>query len=252
MWHPFDMMQADLAMDTSLRAVAIPPRARLVYGERVIHAFPVKPQGGAWQPKVDRLPGITLTRQVAARGSWELDVEQRWPDSTDHALQAKITCGDDAWRSPLSWRLTQTLASKSGNYEVPPLSEAGRWRQGGVEREIASAVAKRTVQARADALTCAYSLLANFPAEAIAARDQAFDAGATLLLEGFVMTAGARFGVAAEAPRQCALAAGLRNYVLVHGSGFPLEYWVNEHGAVLYVCQGSCRALVLEKMEVLS
>jgi len=47
------------------------------------------------------------------------------------------------------------------------------------------------------------------------------------------------------------LAEGLTCYRLTPKRGFPLEFWVNEKGVVVYLIEAATRAWVLQSMEAL-
>lgn len=253
MWHPFDIMPPEyLGVADAVRAAAAPaPACRLVYGDRILARFPTKDKIGVdkqWRPAIDDLPGLTLTRRAPAAGRWELDVEQRWQfASTDHVLSGKVTASTADWRMPLSWTFRQTITPSKDAAPLTPLEEAGTWEAGQVRRTCKAGRGSESSTRAAPTLTSVYSLLANFPIEL--AKSGSETQG--LLGEGFTFSPSAKIGPGHPAPRGLAVAGNLQNYLLAFPGGLPLEFWVNEAGLVVYLCQGPMRVLVLEKVEAL-
>ena len=99
----------------------------------------------------------------------------------------------------------------------------------------------------APTLTSIYTLVANFPT-GMAARGGQVEG---LLSEGYTFSSPAKIGPGHPAARTLPLAGKLQNYLLTFPGGLPFEFWVNEAGLVVFLCQGPMRVLVLEKVEAM-
>jgi hypothetical protein len=252
MWHPFHIMPPEnLVVADALRSATAAPSCRLVYGERILARFPTKDKIGTdkqWRPAIDQLPGVTLTRRAPAGDRWELDVEQRWQfASTDHLLTATVTAASSDWRTPLRWTLRQALTPNKGAPPLTPLEEAGAWENGQVRRTCKVGRGSESGSHAAPSLTSIYTLMANFPTE-MAARGGQIEG---LLGEGFTFSPSAKLGPGHPAPRALPVAGKLQNYLLTFPGGLPFEFWVNDAGLVVFLCQGPMRVLVLEKVEAM-
>ena len=253
MWHPFGIMPPEnLTVADALRSAKPPTSCRLVYGERILARFPTKDKIGTekqWRPAIDQLPGVTLTRHAPAGGPWPLDVEQRWQfASTDHVLTGRVTAAAAQWRTPLSWTFRQTITPHKDAAPLTPLEESGTWGAGQVRRTCKAGRGSESSTHPAATLTSVYTLLANFPIELGESGGEVQG----LLGEGFTFSPSAKIAPGHPAPSALPAAGKLQNYLLTFPGGLPFEFWVNEGGLVVYLCQGPMRVLVLEKVEALA
>jgi hypothetical protein len=223
-----------------------------VYGERILARFPTKDKIGTdrqWRPAIDQLPGLTLTRHAPTGDRWKLEVEQRWQfASADHLLRAALTADASGWRTPLSWTFHQAITPTKDAAPLTPLEEAGTWARGEVLRTCKAGRGTQSARVAAPTLTSIYTLLANFP-PAMAARGGEVSG---LLAEAFTFSPSATLAPGHAAQRALAMAGKLQNYRLTFPGGLPFEFWVNESGLVVFLCQGPMRVLVLEKVEALA
>ncbi|MEZ6192111.1 MAG: hypothetical protein R3C45_12605 [Phycisphaerales bacterium] len=110
MWHAFDIIADELAVDPAVRGLAAGPGHRLVYSERVVRWFSDKTGQGQWPAVVDRQPGITLERpgKATENTAWELIVQHTRPDRAGHDAT-----DDDLWIQSLSaalkWNATESV-----------------------------------------------------------------------------------------------------------------------------------------------
>lgn len=256
MWHAFDIIADDLTVAPELHGMQAEADTRLVYGERVVRWFSDKSGKGQWPAVVDHKPGIVIERYgaIPVGGSdWMLRVEHIRSQAVPVTMRMTMTCAPNAWRSPREWELKETLGDQGKPSPLQETSETGLWESGRVTRTI-RAGAKRIDQAfNTTQPACLYPILADFPVEEIEAgvlKDQACDA---LFTEGMQHVGGG--SIVVGAPGDTAthqFASGLRCFRLVPAMGFPLEFWVNTHGVVIYLIEGATRAWVLQSVEVMS
>lgn len=246
MWHPFDIMPGELALDSALRSASAPSRARLVFGERITRWFKDKSESAKqWPPTVDRKEGLSLSRRPGSTdGSWDLGVRQVWQLTNVHTLEGTMSCATVGWRSPHQWNFRQTFLSDRGAEVLPPLTEAGTWKAGLLTRTTTGKDRALTASGETSRLAAQYGLMADFPlAEAL----QLEPAG--LLQEGLTFSPGASLRRCPDDLQKHPLAAGLTGFVLDTPQGYPADFWVNPAGLVVYVCFGPNRALVLDRLE---
>lgn len=98
------------------------------------------------------------------------------------------------------------------------------------------------------AVTSFYALLADFPTDAAKTNGTSV----AMLGEGFQFIPTASLSNGHDVARGLAPARGLRNVLLRHAGGLPLEFWLSAAGVVVYVCQGPTRLLALQSVEALA
>lgn len=253
MWHAFDIIAEDLTVAPDLRVTRA--SNRLVYGERVVRWFSDKSGKGQWPAVVDHKPGMVIeklgTTQVGG-SDWKLRVEHIRSQTVPVTMRLNLTCAGNAWRSPRAWELKETLGEQGNTSPLQETSETGRWESGRVTRTIRAGTKHIDKVFNATHPACLYPILADFPVKEIETgvlKDQGSDA---LFTEGMLYVESGSF--MAGAPGDTAhhiLAAGLRCYRLIPSMGFPLEFWINTHGVVIYLLEGATRAWVLESMEAM-
>lgn len=247
MWHPFDLMPADLAVPDNLKTTAQKGAVRRVYSQRVTRWYSDKSSRDTqWPPTVDKRPGITLTIRPGS-DRIELRIEQQWLVNTDHALSGTITCLNNPWRSPEQWQLKQTFTTKRGNTFLPSIEESGQWQNGKIQTLTQLGKKELRNSLNAADLTSFYTLLADFPAPESLPKDQA-----VYQTEALSFIPSARIEEAPALYRNHPLAKGLRGFTVKTASDIPADYWLNENGVVIYVCWGPNRAFVLETSEELA
>jgi hypothetical protein len=247
MWHPFDIMPQDLAVDDALKTAAPGDHCRLVYGERVVRWFKDKSSADSqWPPTVDKKPGLVLTRRPGSDGTWDLDLQQTWVLTNTQTMSGKMTCRRIGWRSPLSWEFQQSFQTSKGKEFLPGLTERGSWRDGELLRVTSGASGEVEKTDRAAELAATYALLADFPKEGEATGDTG------LLQENLGYSPRAGFVPCSKALQENPLARGLRGSVLKNEGGYPADFWTNPAGVVIYACYGPNRVFVLEKAEAVS
>jgi hypothetical protein len=256
MWHAFDIIAEELAIPDELRAAQPGAGRRLVYGERVVRWFTDKSGEGQWPAVVDRQPGIVVQRPGVATGAgsdWTLDAEHTRMQGTSVTLRIQAVCAADPWRSLRQWDAGETL----GNAQLPsPLgatTERARGVDGKLTRQV-SGDAGRSFEQVFPAVrpACLYALLADFPMDELESGRMDDEICDALFTEGMLhmgaasFTRGAPGGAAGHA-----LAEGLRCYTLSPQRGFPLQFWVNRHGLVVYLIEAATRAWTIEHVEAL-
>lgn len=251
MWHAFDLFPEELGVAPELRVGALPSRARLAYTEKVVRWFKPKPGHTYKQPVLDLGPGWEIEREAVANGRREIRCRYERTHSTNHALAGRLVCASDAWRSPLEWEFTQEFPRESASSLLPALTERGSWRNGAITRraEAGSGSRPMTRTIPASRVLCVQAWLADFPTDLAFAP---WSDDAVVMEDATLFTHGVAIEPIAERVRAHALGAGLRGFSVRYGGGLPLEFWVNEHGVVIYLCAGPTRVLVLEKVEALA
>lgn len=255
MWHAFDIIAEALAVEPALRARRAGAGHRLIYSERVVRWFSDKTGTGQWPAVVDHQPGIKLerTRPAADNVAWELGVEHTRVQTAPVTMQLAMTCESNPWRSPIHWTATESIGDIKRTRSLKNTTEQGRAENGRITRSIGAGA--KHIKETYDAVHASslYGLMADFPvddADAGRLNDQPCEA---LFAEGMLFMGGG--AMAAGAPGnadQHELAMGLRCYRLTPAMGFPLEFWVNDKGVVVYLIEAATRAWVLEQVEVLS
>lgn len=256
MWHAFDIIATELKPDPELREAKAPGACRLVYGERVVRWFADKSGKGQWPAVVDHQPGIVLERSASSKANpaeWGLKVEHTRPQTVPAALHFTMTCASNAWRSPISWIGSQTLGGPKRPSPLGEISEHGRWDGRKATRTTQAGLKSIHNEHNTTLPTSVYSLLANFPAaEAKAGLLNEHNCDA-VFTEGMQFMGDATMSIGAPGNAgEHVLADGLRCYVVTPSLGFPLEFWVNEYGVVIYLIETATRAWVLERVEVLT
>lgn len=245
MWHPFDIMPGELALEPALRTASAPPRVRLVFGERITRWFKDKSEAAKqWPPTVDRKEGLTLSRRPGEAESWDLGVRQVWQLTNVHTLEGTMSCAAAGWRTPRRWSFRQTFLTDRGTEVLPSLTEEGAWKDGVLTRTTTGKSGSLAASDAAPRLAAAYGLMADFPlAEALKLEP------AGLLQEGLAFSPDASLRRCSDALQKNPLANGLTGFVLHTSQGYPSDFWVNPSGLVVYVCFGPNRAFVLDRME---
>jgi hypothetical protein len=235
MWHPFDLMPASLA--GALRDAAVTGPARLSYTERTIARFSDKSLKDAqWPPTVESGPGITIERRDRI-----YSITHTSAHSFIHQLKGKLKTTPSG--QVLSWRFESTFASKADARTImPPIVNTGSWQDGLLAHEITSATATSARQERAAYLISTYSLLADFP--------PALPAATHLLGDGLTLQS-VLPSTPAEHASSLPAAKGLTLHPLSHTGGFPIEFWLNPAGIVVFATFGPTRALILEDTQAL-
>jgi hypothetical protein len=255
MWHAFDIISEGLTVAPELLDVHAGAGTRLVYGERVVRWFSDKSGKGQWPAVVDHKPGIVIERHstTAVDGAdWKLRVEHIRAQTVPVTMRMNMTCAPDMWRSPREWDLKESLGDQDKPSALQATSETGRWQAGRVTRTIRAGTKRIDNVYNATHPACLYPMLADFPVKEIDAgefQDQPCDA---LFTEGMQQFGGG--SMVDGAPGDTAhhkRAAGLRCFRLVPAGGFPLEFWVNTHGVVIYLIEGATRAWVLQSVEAM-
>lgn len=255
MWHAFDIIAEELAVTPALRGTGSGIDHRLVYGERVVRWFSDKTGKGQWPAVVDRQPGIVLERPGNATddAAWELSVEHTRVQTAPVTMRLVMTCEPNPWRSPKQWTATESIGDIKRTRPLKSTTEQGRVENGRITRTIRAG--SNQIDERFDAVHAAslYALLADFPADDIDAGRFSDRPCEALFAEGMLFVgSGTMIAGAPGNADQNALAKGLRCYRLTPTMGFPLEFWVNDKGVVVYLIEAATRAWMLEQVEVLS
>lgn len=255
MWHAFDIIADELAVNPAVRGLGAGPGHRLIYSERVVRWFSDKTGQGQWPAVVDRQPGITLERpkKAAANTAWELIVQHTRVQTAPVTMQLTMTCESNLWRSPSKWNATESIGDIKRTRPLGATTERGRVENGHISRTISAGSKHIDETYEAAHAASLYVLLANFPAGDVDAgrfNDQPCQA---LFAEGMQFVGGGTLAVGAPGNAdKHELAKGLRCFRLTPAMGFPLEFWVNDNGVVVYLLEAATRAWVLEGVEVMS
>lgn len=248
MWHPFDIMPDALAVSPEIRNARPSDTCVFTYGEKVMTYF--KDKSGKteqWPPMLDDQPGLRIARKKK-RNALELEITQTWKLDYVRELKGTMVCRPDGWRSPLEWNFTRTFTpSASRSPAFAPVKISGRWENGGLSQTTAGDASRDSRAQRAADLACTYSLLADAPF-----KETGLSAGPALLTDDLIFSPAAAVHQCSATLHQRPPAAGLTGYMVLSGVDQPVEYWVNEHGAVIYVCSGTTRVLILKNVETLS
>ncbi len=244
MWHPFDIMPDALTVAPEIRNAKPSDSCVFTFGEKVMTYF--KDKSGKteqWPPMLDAQPGLRIARKKKS-SSLELEITQTWKLDYIRELKGTMSCKPDGWRSPLEWNFTRTFtAAVSRPSNFAPVKISGRWENGKMIQTFAGEAAQDRRAEQVDVLACTYSLLADFPG---------LSGSMALLNDGLIFAPSAAVHKCTAALHQRPPAAGLTGYMILSGVDQPVEYWVNEHGAVIYVCSGTTRVLILKNVETLS
>jgi hypothetical protein len=247
MWHPFQIMPGEIAVSEPLKTAAKPSaHCRLTYGERVIRWFLRETdQEGHLLPNVDERTGLVIEKRTVDH-FLELQVRHQKDLGVPHILEGTMQARRNDWRSPLSWDFEQKFIGARG---IRNFRETGHWNSGQA-RLVSGRGQQEIVRTEAvDSLTCLYTLLADFPTH-VEPYPRSYE---TSVLEDLsIINRGALLHAPPPRVREHPMARGLRGYVVDYPANFPIEFWVNEHGAVIYVCFGPNRALFLQSIEELS
>lgn len=235
MWHPFDLMPTSLA--SALRDAAVTGPARLTYTERTIARFSDKsPKDAQWPPIVEPGPGITIERR---------DHTYSVTHATTHTFhhQSKGELKTAPTGQVLSWRFESTFLAKADSRTImPPILNVGTWHDGLLTNDLTSATSIATQQHKTPSLISTYSLLADFPPALPTATHLLGDA---LTLQSITPPAPGQHTSSLPA------AKGLTLHTLSHTGGFPIEFWLNPAGIVVFATFGPTRVLMLENMQAL-
>lgn len=239
MWHPFDLMPASLAK--ALRDTAVTGPTRFTYTEHHIARFSDKTLKDAqWPPTVEPGPGITIERRDNTYA-----ITHTSTHSFVHQLKGELKTSPSC--QVLSWRFENTFLTKAEAHTImPPIINAGTWRDGLLTTNITSATAICSRQDKTPSLISTYALLADFPAALPSALTTATHLLGTSLTLQSILPA-----VPAEQSSSLPTAQGLALHTLAHTGGFPIEFWVNPAGIVIFATFGPTRALVLENAQAL-
>ena len=248
MWHAFTTIPSALSVAAELRSAAPPLRGRLSYSEQVVRWFKEKEGETYKQPIMDPGPGWQLDLDAPADGRRRLRFRLERTHDARYAMEGTMTHATTGWRSPLLWQFKQSFLGAPSPL-LPDLRETGRWEHGTVHRHARAGDGTMATTVPAPALLFPLTWLAQFP----------FDLGLrawsdeVVVMEDLTLfTRGVALEPAGAAPTALPLAAGLRGVVLRFGGGLPYEFWVNEHGLVVYLCAGPTRVFVLNHLENLS
>lgn len=256
MWHAFDIIADELAASDELRAAQPGTGCKLVYGERVVRWFKDKTGQGQWPAVVDHRPGIVVQRSSTstnAEGDWRLDAEHTRVQGTSVTLRMQAVCAADPWRSLRQWDAGETFGDAQLSSPLRATTERARRVDGQLKRQVTGDAGRSFEQTYQTARpACLYALLADFPMQELESGrldDETCDA---LFTEGMLHMGAASFtrGAPGGAARH-ALAEGLRCYSLSPQRGFPLQFWVNRHGLVVYLLEAATRAWTIEHVEAL-
>ena len=255
MWHAFDIIADELAVNPAVRGLGAGPGHRLIYSERVVRWFSDKTGQGQWPAVVDRQPGITLERPrpVADNAAWQLGVEHTRVQTAPVTMQLTMTCESNPWRSPKQWSATESIGDIKRTRPLKATTEAGRVENGRIIRTISAGSKHIDETYDAARATSLYALLADFPAQEVDAGRFSDQPCQALFTEGMQFVGGGT--LAAGVPGNAGtheLAKSLRCYQLTPAMGFPLEFWVNDKGVVVYLIEAATRAWMLQGVEMVS
>lgn len=247
MWHPFQIMPGEIAVEDSLIATAKPSaHCRMTYRERVIRWFLRETnEEGHWLPNVDERTGMVIEKRNVSGDSFELRVLHQKDLGVRHVLSGTMLARRNDWRSPVEWVFEQHFQGGRG---IRNFYESGEWRSG-----TAKLVSRRKEEfvrtEKVESLTCLYTLLADFPGH-LEAYPKSSE---TSVLEDLsVIHRGAKLRPISTLVATHPMARRLSGYALDYKASLPVEFWVNALGAVIYVCVGPNRTLFLESLEDLS
>lgn len=248
MWHPFQIMPGEIAADEALISAAKPfSHCRFTYRERIIRWFLRETnEVGHLLPNVDERTGMIIEKRTTNDEFLDLQVRHQKDLGVRHILKGTMRAQRNDWRSPVAWDFEQIF---QGSPEIQNFREAGDW-QPGQANLVTSRDRQEIVRTEEVAsLTCLYSLLADFPAHM-----KVFpESSETSVLENLsVINRGATLRAVPLQMTEHPMARGLRGCALDYKANLPVEFWVNQHGIVIYVCVGPNRALFLESIEDLS
>jgi hypothetical protein len=247
MWHPFHIMPSHFTVDERLIHEARPSsNCRMSYGERVIRWFlRVTDDDGNYLPNVDQRTGMVIERRASGDDWLELKIRHQKDLGVRHVLDGVMRVRRNDWRSPVSLDFEQQFQGSRG---IRNFRESGEWKEG-----LATLISRRKEafvrSERADSLTSLYTLLADFPTH-LEVHPKSSET--SVLEDVSVINPRAKLIPIPRAVTEHPMARGLRGYALDYPANLPVEFWVNQHGAVIYVCVGPNRALFLQSMEDIS
>lgn len=254
MWHPFFQIPDGKEVSPELRTAAIPARARITYGERVIRWFRLirgtSERTPILNPGLDETrAGIVIETGEPSAGRREVKIRLERIHDSPHVVDGTLTCDTAGLRSPRSWQVRQSFVREAASPLLPDILEAGSFADGTVKRAISAGQRTMEISMEAQSLLAPYVWLAGFPLDLTPAD---WTDSTVVIEEMSVFSRGAAIGRVTPAVAAHPLAAGLLGVVLRHGGGMPLEFWVNERGLVVYLCASPTRMFVLERVEALS
>lgn len=251
MWHAFHLFPEELTVAANLRSAKLPAAVRLTYAEKVVRWFKPKEGFKYKQPVLDHGPGLVIERDAVSGDRREVRCRYERSHSATQVIAGGLLCANDAWRSPQEWAFTQAFPGASSSPLLPALTERGTRRGTEIALETSVESRGRTVSRMVSAprLLCVHAWLADFPGDLALAP---WSDGIVVMEDATLFTRGAAIESVGANVRQHALAAGLRGFSVRYSGGLPLEFWVNKHGVVIYLCAGPTRVLVLEMVEEIS
>ena len=253
LWHAFDIIADALEISPALRTAKREGASKVSYSEHVVRWFSDKSGKGQWPAVVDDRPGMTIQRGNPAPGKAgrTIKVVHTRHQTIPVSIHLDMTCGANPWRSPLQWKATETLGSPRMPSELRDTVEHGKLQNAQLTRRIQGAPGRAIEHTYAVSHPgCIYSLLADFPAEELKADELQKHKCDAFFTEGMLHAGEAAFvnGSTGNADEH-KLAKGLACYRLLPTMGFPLEFWVNQSGVVVYVFEAATRAWALESVE---
>ncbi|TWU21798.1 hypothetical protein [Bythopirellula polymerisocia] len=243
MWHPFDLITEELELALELRTAQPAVNRSLWFEERALTYFHDKSsKTEQWPVNMDELPGLKITRRVNAET--ELEINHTWKLDYVRNLSGNMKCSG-TWHSPHYWsfrRIFKPMFSRAARFD--PVEVEGRWQGGKLEQTYTGSAHQQVQTETAERLLSIYALMAGFPLEA-------GEPGSPtkLLGEDLVVTGSARMLRSTEALQHHHLAKSLTGFLLDAQGNFPTEFWVNEHGLVVYVFNGVSKAFILTRVE---
>ncbi|MEQ9461290.1 MAG: hypothetical protein RIG82_10095 [Phycisphaeraceae bacterium] len=250
MWHAFDILADHLHVPESLRQTAVPETARLVYGERIVRWFSDKSADGPWPADVDLRPGMVLSRTVG-KDDLRLRIEQSWPQTVPCVLELDLVCEAQGLHTVRSWNAREVIGSEDQPSPLVATTERGTWEQGVLSRRHVGGRNEIAHQRRVGGLLSIYGFMGRFPLDAWPMNSQQADEY-ELLYERMLELGPVRLRQLPQGPVYDRPAAeGLKGYELRPERGFPLEFWVNGRGTVIYLVEAATRAWMLESVEAL-
>jgi hypothetical protein len=254
MWHPFFQVPDGKEVSPELRMAAIPARARLTYGERVIRWYRLVRGTSERTPILN--PGLEETRAgivietgEPTAGQREVKLRLERIHDSPHSVEATLHCDTAGLRSPREWQVRQSFIREAASSLLPDIRERGSFAEGTVKRTISAGQRTMESSLKAQSLIAPYTWLAGFPLDLTPAD---WSDSTVVMEEMSVFSRGAAIGRVTPSVVAHPIAAGLLGVVLRHGGGMPLEFWVNEKGLVVYLCASPTRMFVLERIEALS
>jgi len=246
MWHPFDLMPDELAVPPDLRSACPGKNCTVSFDEKALTYFRDKSsKTDQWPPSMDSFPGVRIRRRTGKK-SVDLEITHQWHLDYLRELRGAMSCVPDAWIAPRSWSFLRTFEPRfSGAAPFDPVEIRGSWNSGELTQAIVANKQKQTQTVPAASLISTYALLSGFPVQG-----ESLPAGAVVLGEDLVSSSSAAvLHRCPEGLRKHPLAQGLSGVVIDARGNLPTEFWVNEHGLVIYAFNGVSKLFVLKKIE---